>query len=274
MINAMTRHQRARLFKSKASLLGIEFEYNELEDDRVGLTLFRSRDTEVVKIPSFVTDIVPTDIGYRGKILVGPLHGESYSIVYVDNDSDCWFNASWLCAGMKSKQLKIEFKNPDRVTDISGLLSECTELELLDISNIRTDNVASMRETFNKCIKLAQINLSNIDTHNVKDMTRMFAWCESVQDLDMSGFNTNKVTSMAYMFLGCTGLTEIDLNKFETSNVTNMRGMFRYCRYLKNIQIGSIDTGELQDISEMFYYRIKIWGILSNIQSRGIQKTT
>ena len=51
------------------------------------------------------------------------------------------------------------------------------------------------------CSSLKKLNLSNFYTNNIKNMNYVFYKCSSLKELNLNNFNTNNVTEMSYIFL-------------------------------------------------------------------------
>ena len=88
---------------------------------------------------------------------------------------------------------------------------------VIDISNLDTHNVKTMRGMFNLAY-VDKLKLSNIDTSNVEDMSYMF--CNFSLDetdgdgvLDLSSFDTRKVKKFEHMFEYCYGVSVIKVGK-------------------------------------------------------------
>ena len=64
--------------------------------------------------------------------------------------------------------LTIKIKKP--LKNLRNMLSNCSSLTSLNLSNFNTNNVKDMSGMFNKCSSLTSLNLSNFNTNNVKDM--------------------------------------------------------------------------------------------------------
>ena len=64
-----------------------------------------------------------------------------------------------------------DLKNLDtsKVTDISGMFKECTNLNSIEL-NLNTKNVINMSSMFKECSSLGSLDLSNLDTSSVKNM--------------------------------------------------------------------------------------------------------
>ena len=130
---------------------------------------------------------------------------------------DSWSNAS---------PTNISFGNKSNIKTIKKL------------KGLDTSNVTKMGyNMFENCSSLTSLDLSNLNTSNVTSMRNMFSACSSLTSLDLSNFNTSKVTDMGFMFNGCSSLTSLDLSSFDTSKVTDMFHMFLSCSSLKDVYI-------------------------------------
>ncbi|MBC2143438.1 BspA family leucine-rich repeat surface protein [Listeria innocua] len=143
----------------------------------------------------------------------------------------------------------------------------------LDLSNLDTSNVTSMRQMFysNAATSLdlsnfdtskvtdmyymfaasaaTSLDLSNWDTSNVKNMYSMF-YGNLATSLDLSSFDTSNVTDMGNMFIGSLA-TSLDLSNFDTSKVTNMYGMFQYSA-ATSLNLSNFDTSNVTNMGNMF----------------------
>ena len=150
--------------------------------------------------------------------------------------------------------VEIDLSNLDtsNVTTMRTMFQRCTNLMKLNISNFNTEQVEDMRNMFNKCINLSDLNISNFNTKNVTIMSAMFGDMSNLKTLDLSNFNTSKVTDMSNMFSGCTSIEKLFLNNFDTSNVTTMKGMFVGMSNLKTLDVSSFNTSKVNDMTYMF----------------------
>lgn len=107
----------------------------------------------------------------------------------------------------------------------------------LDISQIDTSAITTMRDMFSFNKYLTSINLSNINSSQVTDLSFMFFNCEKLTSLNLSSFDTSKCTICGTMFANCTSLTSLDLSNFDLSNIEwDMYDMFYNCDSLNYIK--------------------------------------
>ena len=144
--------------------------------------------------------------------------------------------------------------------DLSNANFRNTKLRAIFVSGTRKVNLsganftnAAMKEAFAASQNLEVLNLSNIKTTGVTDMSSMFNYCTKLNSLDLSSFDTSRVTNMSSMFIGCSKLTNINLSSFDTSSVTNMSSMFDKCTSLTTLDLGSFNTSKVTNMVGMFY---------------------
>ena len=163
----------------------------------------------------------------------------------------CEFNRNGYYTGKYNHDLKsLSFVTPIELKYLSFI--GCDGLNKVDLSNVNTENVTTMRSMFCGCKSLTGLDLSSFDTRNVTNMHHMFGDSESLTNLDLSSFDTKSVTDMSFMFLDCDSLTSLDLSSFDTRNLTIMYGMFSGCESLTSLDLSSFDTRNVTDMSRMF----------------------
>ena len=150
------------------------------------------------------------------------------------------------------------YANP---SSTSGLFSNLTNVTSIDLSNMDTSGMTSMRDMFRKDTSLTNITFGdNLNTANVTSMNGVFWDCNLLTSIDLSNFNTSSVTDMNNMFAECSSLTALDLSNFDTSNVTSMGnpysysygGMFGGCTLLTSLDLSSFDTSKVKLMNNMF----------------------
>ena len=154
------------------------------------------------------------------------------------------------CSSIISLNLS-NFKS-DKIKDMSNMLYNCSSLTSLNLSNFNTNKVTDMNSMFYNCSSLISLNLSNLNTINVQNMKAMFNQCSSLTSLNLSNLNTNNVQDMSYMFNQCSFLTSLNLSNFNTINVQDMSYMFSECSSLTSLNLSNFITNKVQDMSSMF----------------------
>jgi len=138
-------------------------------------------------------------------------------------------------------------------------------LQSLDLSSFKTQNVTNMSFMFYDCNNLKSLDLSSFNTQNVTNMNYMFGYCNNLKSLNLSSFKTQNVTNMSCMFYQCNNLQSFDLSSFNTQKVTNMSNMFYKCINLQSLDLSSFNTQNVTDMKEMFY-NVGIKRIVVNVQ--------
>ena len=91
----------------------------------------------------------------------------------------------------------INIEDPEEIYDIilvyyytidtfENLFFNCRDIIEIDLSNVNTSSVTSMRGMFCNCENLKYINFGNIDTSCVTDMSYLFNYCLLLSSIDLS----------------------------------------------------------------------------------------
>ena len=173
---------------------------------------------------------------------------ESFANCTTITSTSYWFH------GFKDLKTIIDLNNlkTDNVTDMAKMFSGCSSLTSLDVSGFNTENVTNTTQMFYSCSGLTSLDVSGFDTSKVTGMSNMFSGCSSLTSLDVSGFNTENVTSMYNMFYDCSALTSLDVSGFNTAKVTSMSYMFQNCHSLTSLDVSGFMTENVTEMSGMF----------------------
>ncbi len=166
--------------------------------------------------------------------------------------------------------------------DSSDLFQGDSNLLTLNLTNVDTSQVTSMRGMFSGCSGLTQLDLSSFDTTNVTEIGGMFAssnletlnlsnwkfndnmtnnftldtglsYNNTLKNIILENVDTSEVTNMTYFFSKLNALTTLDLSYFDTSNVKNMARMFNSSS-LTSVTFGpNFKTNNVTTMSYMFY---------------------
>ena len=175
---------------------------------------------------------------------------------YTDGQTFSNFNAAidipW--SQFSSQIEKVVIDNIIYPTSTAFLFSGLRNVtEIVDISNLKTDNVVFMSNMFSGCESLTDVNLSTFNTNKVTRMINMFSNCKNLNTLDLSSFNTTNVDWLASMFHSCKNLTSIDMSNFNTENVIDMTGLFYGCEKLSNIDLSSFNIEKTTSLASVFH---------------------
>lgn len=184
-------------------------------------------------------------------------------------DIDCTGKTTLVSFFENCKWAKIpRLKNTSSVTNMSGLFSNCSYLETVDLSLIDTSNVTGtgLINLFNYCAALTSIDLSSFDFQQITSFAGMFTGCQNaVINLGTNG--SPNLTNIASMFsAACTrpgSSTNLDLSHLDLSHVTNAQSAFSNSSNYDNIQSitfpttasGRFFSNALINMNSMFYGR-------------------
>ena len=90
-----------------------------------------------------------------------------------------------------------------------NMFANLQSLESLDLSEMITSSVETMRGMFRNCLNLKELNISNLQTGFVADMSEMFENCKSLRKIDVRSFETKFVKSTDNIFSGCDSSLEV-----------------------------------------------------------------
>ena len=127
---------------------------------------------------------------------------------------------------------------------MASWFSDCTQLESIDLRNLKTDNTTTMSYMFAKCKSLPSLDLSTLNTENLTEMRGMFIGCEALNSLKLDNFNISKVKFLDSAFYGCKSLTTLDLSSFSTHDYQEMSFLFWDCSNLKTINVSELWNSE------------------------------
>lgn len=143
----------------------------------------------------------------------------------------------------------------DNVTSLSNMFGNCSNLKKLDLSGWINPNINHIYSLMYGSFNLEEFNLSNWDNHKLENGTFSFGGLSlpNLKVLNLTNFDTKSLTSMNNMFGGINlnNLEELDLTTWDYSNITSMSGMFGGAKTAK-INIGNIDSSSVTDMSSMF----------------------
>ena len=150
---------------------------------------------------------------------------------------------------------EVDLKNLDTscMTSMRGMFALCSNMKTIDVSDFDTSKVTDMGYMFYECNNLKQLDVREFNTSKVVDMGSMFLGCSSLEQLDVSSFDTSKVTDISKMFYLCYNMKTIDVSNFNTSKVINMKRMFTDCDGLEQLDLSNFDTSKVTNMNEMFY---------------------
>ena len=124
-----------------------------------------------------------------------------------------------------------------KVTNMSHLFEGCENLKGTPLNqNINTNpkKTSFLAKLFgdgnnNDPTNYNVLDLSDLNTENVTDMSGMFLNCSGINVIDISNINTESVEDMSEMFANCHELTYIVSKDFATASVITSTDMFKNC---------------------------------------------
>lgn len=123
--------------------------------------------------------------------------------------------------------------NTEKVTDMSFMFSDCSNLQNLDLSSFNTSNVTFMPDMFYGCGALTSLDLTNFDMSRIESVFEMFKWCVNLATVYCNNDWQREGLTSGDMFNGCyklKGAEKYDETKTDASMANPDTGYFT--RYL------------------------------------------
>lgn len=163
-----------------------------------------------------------------------------------------WQLPMWCKYGEEVSEVDLKNLDTSCMTSMRGMFALCSNMKTIDVSDFDTSKVTDMGYMFYECNSLKQLDVREFNTSKVVDMSSMFLGCSSLEQLDVSSFDTSKVTDISQMFYLCYNMKTIDVSNFNTSKVINMKRMFTACDGLEQLDLSNFDTSKVTNMNEMF----------------------
>ena len=149
--------------------------------------------------------------------------------------------------------IEVDLSNLDTsgVTSMKSMFINCENLKYINFEGVNTSLVNNMTSMFEGCSSLTSLNLSNFLTSKVNYMDNMFKNCFSLSSLNLTSFKV-KLKKIKEMFYGCKSLSKLILPNIDTSSITNMDLLFYGCNSLTSLDITNFNTKKLKSMNQMF----------------------
>ena len=125
------------------------------------------------------------------------------------------------------------------------------EKEAIKKAVVSGSNLVNAQYMFIECDSMTEVDLTNLNTNDVKSMKSMFSLCASLKNVNLSGNHTPHLEDMSYMFSECNSLESLNLKNFDTGSVKDISGMLNYCSELKSLDLCSFDLSKLEYGNDM-----------------------
>lgn len=131
-------------------------------------------------------------------------------------------------------------------TSLSNTFNGCTNINRIDIANLRLTNLTNANSTFRNCYNLYHNPLGGLQTSGITTWQNTYENCHTLLG---SQFDTNDYSSavnMASCFKGCSGITSLDLSTKNLSNCANFDSTWDGCSQLLSLSLPQIKPTYMQ----------------------------
>ena len=131
-------------------------------------------------------------------------------------------------------------------TSLNNAFMGCTNINRIDIANLRLVNLTDVNAAFRNCYNLYHNPLGGLPTSGITQWQNTYENCRTLND---SQFDTNDYSgavNMASCFKGCTGITSLDLSTKNLSNCANFDSTWDGCTQLSSLSLPAIKPMYMQ----------------------------
>ena len=143
---------------------------------------------------------------------------------------------------LRLETLNLSSFNARSVVDMGSMFKGCQSLKTISFPAVlNTPKVTNFSGMFSDCRSLEGLDVSGFDTSAAKSLSSMFSGCTKLAALDVSNFDTSAATSLNWMFYGCESLRSLDLSGFDTSAADyryGLSGFLNGCKSLRTVTLG------------------------------------
>lgn len=129
---------------------------------------------------------------------------------------------------------------------IDGTFDGCTNVNRIDIANLRLVSLTNASSAFRNCYNLYHNPLGGLPTSGITTWQSTYENCRT---LNGNQFDTNDYSgavNMASCFKGCTGITSLDLSNKNLSNCANFDSTWDGCSQLSSLLLPQVKPMYMQ----------------------------
>ena len=167
----------------------------------------------------------------------------SDTLYYINNLQQAWQN----CPNVSLITFAHQDQDNTLCTNLINTFWNCTNVNRIDIANLRLVNLTDVQGAFRNCYNLYHNPLGGLPTSGI---TRWQSTYENCRTLLGSQFDTNDYSSainMAACFRGCSGITSLDLSNKNLSNVANFDSTWAGCSQLDRLLLPQVKPTYMQE---------------------------
>lgn len=136
--------------------------------------------------------------------------------------------------------IDISSYNIENVKSMNNMFKGCTKLKnIIGLSELKGYKVETIQYLLENCYELESIDLSNLKPDNLVNMGRAFRECEKAKVINIEGIDTSNVANFSFLFDYCFELATV-LGEIDLLNATNVNSILNNCRAIKDIMFKNI----------------------------------
>ena len=148
-------------------------------------------------------------------------------------------------------------KNLDHVKTARNMFKN-SQFKTMYFTDLKISGIEDMTSMFENCPRLYHLDMSEMSTGTLTSIKDIFKDSNALSKLILPKvFNTSKITDMSYLFANKSSLTElIGFKRIDASSVVNMSHMFDNCLrrfiFVTEGVFDNFNTSKVEDMSYMF----------------------
>jgi hypothetical protein len=167
---------------------------------------------------------------------------DSKSLYHISNLRQAFAEST----GLTSISFALQDQNNTVCTSIDRAFDGCTNVNIIDIVNLRLTNLTNANGAFRNCSSLYDNPLDGVSTGVISQWQGTYENCSTLSGSQFEVNNYSGAVNMASCFKGCTGITSLDLSNQNLSNCANFDSTWDGCTIMSSLSLPSIKPTYMQ----------------------------
>lgn len=125
-------------------------------------------------------------------------------------------------------------------TSLYNAFDGCTNVNKIDIANLRLVNLTNAIGAFRNCYNLYHNPLGGLPTGGITQWQNTYEGCRTLLGTQFDTNDYSGAINMASCFKGCTGITSLDLSSKNLSNCANFDSTWQGCSQLSSLSLPQV----------------------------------
>lgn len=131
-------------------------------------------------------------------------------------------------------------------TSLSNAFNDCTNVNRIDIANLRLVNLTNANAAFRNCYNLYHNPLGGLPTSGITNWVSTYEGCRTLLGTQFDTNDYSGAINMASCFKGCSGITSLDLSTKNLSHCANFDSTWQGCSQLSSLSLPQVKPTYMQ----------------------------